>query len=49
MSLSHWEYDTYFRDLDVAVIGGGIVALNAAWALRRACPDLRVVVFERGS
>lgn len=49
MLLSHWEFDTYFRDLDIAVIGGGIVGLNAAWALRRARPDLRVVVFERGS
>lgn len=32
---------------DVAVVGGGIVGLASAWALRRARPDARIVLLEK--
>ncbi len=47
-SLSYWERETFFRGIDVAVIGSGIVGLTAAIHLREQAPDLRVVVIERG-
>ena len=33
-------------DVDVAVIGGGVAGLSAAWHLGRTRPELRVVVLE---
>ncbi len=47
-NLSYWERETFFRHLDVAVIGSGIVGLNAAIRLKELQPDLRVAVLERG-
>ena len=35
MSLSYWEQTTFFKDLDVAIIGSGIVGLNAALSLKK--------------
>ncbi len=49
MQLSHWEWNSYFRDLDVVIIGSGIVGLSAAIQLKSKDADLRVLVVERGT
>ncbi len=48
MQLSFWEKNTWFRDIDVAVIGSGIVGLSAAIALKEKDKHLRVLVIDRG-
>ena len=47
-TLSFWEREQFFKNIDIAVIGSGIVGLNAALTLKEQQPRLRVVVFERG-
>lgn len=47
--LSYWERETFFRQLDVAIIGSGIVGLTAAIQLKEQQPALRVAVLERGT
>jgi gamma-glutamylputrescine oxidase len=47
-TLSFWEQNSFFRDLDVIIIGSGIVGLNAAIALKEKEPRWRVAVLERG-
>jgi len=46
--LSYWERETFFKNLDVAVVGSGIVGLAAAIHLKTLDPKLRVAVLERG-
>ena len=46
--LSYWERETYFSHIDVAVIGSGIVGLNAAWVLKKKNPNLKILVLESG-
>ncbi|WP_255610541.1 NAD(P)/FAD-dependent oxidoreductase [Robertkochia aurantiaca] len=46
--LSYWELDQYFKNIDYAVIGAGIVGLSCAMALKEKHPDARVLVLERG-
>lgn len=46
--LSYWERESFFRDLDVAVIGSGIVGLAAAIHLKTLNPKSQVAVLERG-
>ena len=46
--LSYWEKKSFFEDIDVAIIGSGIVGLNAAIRLKESDKNLRVVVIERG-
>lgn len=48
MSLSFWEQDRFFKGIDIAVIGSGIVGLNAALALKKKNRHLKVTVLERG-
>ncbi|MEJ8756114.1 FAD-dependent oxidoreductase [Pontibacter sp. H259] len=48
MQFSFWEQDTYFSNLDVLVVGSGIVGLNAALYLKSTQPTLKVMVVERG-
>ncbi len=48
MELSFWEKESYFAPVDVAIIGSGIVGLNAAWHLKRTNSNLKVTVLERG-
>ncbi len=49
LQISFWEHDTWLRDIDVAIIGSGIVGLNAALNLKTNNPALRVIILERGS
>lgn len=48
MNLSYWEKTTFFSDIDVAIIGSGIVGLNAAFNLKKRHKNLKIVVLERG-
>jgi len=48
-NLSFWERQSFFSGIDVAIIGSGLVGLSAALHLKEKEPDLRVVIFERGS
>jgi len=47
-NLSFWEQDTFFNHIDVAVIGSGIVGLNAAWQLKKKHKNLKIAILERG-
>jgi len=49
MNLSFWERETFFKNVDIAVVGSGIVGLNAALSLKKKNRKLRIVVLERGS
>ncbi len=47
--LSYWERESFFKDIDIAVIGSGIVGLAAAIHLKEQRPGLQVAVLERGT
>lgn len=47
--LSYWERESFFKSIDVAVIGSGIVGLAAAIHLKKLDPNLQVAVLERGT
>ena len=49
MQLSYWEQTTFFENIDVVVVGSGIVGLTTAIELKTKSPKLKVVVLERGS
>jgi gamma-glutamylputrescine oxidase len=46
--LSYWEKQEYIEQIDVAIIGSGIVGMTTALALKRAQHELKVVIIERG-
>jgi glycine/D-amino acid oxidase-like deaminating enzyme len=46
--LSYWERESFLKNIDVAIIGSGIVGLNAAIHLKKQRPNLEVAIFERG-
>lgn len=48
MNLSFWEHSFYFKNIDVAIIGSGIVGLNAALTLKKKNKKLKIIVLERG-
>lgn len=48
MELSYWEKETYFGDVELLIIGSGIVGLNAALAYKEKFPKAKIVVAERG-
>jgi gamma-glutamylputrescine oxidase len=47
MNLSYWERETYFKNIDIAIIGSGIVGLNAALNLKIKDPGLKIIILER--
>ncbi len=47
-NLSFWEIDTYTKNIDLIVIGSGIVGLNAAIAFKEKYKKAKVVIIERG-
>ncbi len=48
-NLSFWEYDTWLKNIDVLIIGGGIVGLNTAISLKEKDPALNIILIERGT
>jgi gamma-glutamylputrescine oxidase len=48
MNLSYWEQTTFFSNVDVTIIGSGIVGLNAALHLKKKHKKLNIIVLERG-
>lgn len=46
--LSYWEKQTYFNNLDLVIIGSGIVGLNAALSYKKRFPGSKVMIVERG-
>ena len=48
-TLSFWERESFFKNIDVAIIGSGIVGLSAALSLRARAPKLSIAVIERGA
>jgi len=48
MNYSYWEYDSFGKSVDVAIIGSGIVGLSAAISLRQLSPSLKIMVIEKG-
>ena len=47
MNFSYWEHEIWLKNIDFAIIGGGIVGLSAAYHIQLEHPDAHVVVFER--
>ncbi len=47
--LSYWERESFLKNIDIVVIGSGIVGLSAAIFLKKTHPDWHVVVIERGA
>lgn len=46
--LSFWEKRAYTEQIDVLIIGAGIVGMTCALALKRSDASLRIVILERG-
>ncbi len=46
--LSYWERDTYFKDIDLLVIGAGIVGYNCALEFKKNNPNANILLVERG-
>lgn len=46
--LSFWEYDSFLKDIDLLVIGSGIVGLTSAYLYKLKHPEKKVVVLESG-
>ncbi len=47
--LSYWEKSVFYPQVDVAIIGSGIVGLSTAIYLKRRLPNKEIYVLERGS
>lgn len=48
MNWSFWENETFLNNIDVCIIGSGIVGLSSAYYLKRNNPKLKITVLERG-
>ena len=48
MNLSYWEQQSWFTNIDFAIIGSGIVGLSCALELRELHPEAKIVLFEKG-
>lgn len=44
--ISIWEQETYYRDTDVLIAGGGFMAMWTAWELLQRNPKLKITIAE---
>ena len=47
--LSYWDRQTWFNDIDFAIVGSGIVGLQTAIQLKKSQPNAKILVLERGT
>ena len=47
--LSYWDSQTWFNDIDFAIVGSGIVGLQTAIQLKKFQPNAKILVLERGT
>jgi len=47
MAFSYWEARTWLEDLDVLVVGAGIVGMSAALHVRKLHPNARIALVDR--
>lgn len=47
-NISYWELKHYFKNVDLIVIGSGIVGLNTAFYFKKNNPKAKVLVLEKG-
>lgn len=45
---SYWENNIFFSNIDLVVIGSGIVGLNAAIHYKKSNPSHKVIILEKG-
>ncbi len=48
MEFSYWEKKQWFSQIDVAIVGSGIVGLSTAIYIQKNYPDYKILVLERG-
>ena len=48
MHVSFWEQESFYKNIDYAIIGSGIVGLSSAIELKKKYPNAKVVVLEKG-
>jgi glycine/D-amino acid oxidase-like deaminating enzyme len=48
MHVSFWEKESFYNDIDYAIVGSGIVGLSSAIELKTKYPNAKVVVLEKG-
>ncbi len=48
MQLSFWEKSQWFDNVDIVVLGSGIVGLHAAYYIKKKNPRLNILIIERG-
>lgn len=49
MNLSYWEYNTWFSNIDFAIIGSGIVGLSCALQIKENFPNAKIIILEKGT
>jgi len=47
--LSYWENEIYFKNIDIFIIGSGIVGLSTAISIKEKEPTANIVILERGA
>lgn len=47
-NISYWESSVFLKNIDITIIGGGIVGLTCAIELRKLNPNSKIVVLEKG-
>ena len=45
---SYWENKQWFKEIDFAILGSGIVGINCALRLRKEYPQAKITIFESG-
>ncbi len=48
MTLSYWEKNSWFTDIDFCIVGSGIVGLSCALQLKKSYPKSKVLILEKG-